>query len=142
MASKLFYSLYEMVKSAGIFKKLKNIFSKGAKWINNNIVKPLNPIIDTALDFVPGGNIIRNVKDGASKFIDKLPGQDYQNERVQRIVAQGADMLMDTQRAPKDKKYNFGYTEYSDDEYEVPQNTYGEASGRSPYTNPFGKRIN
>ena len=127
-----------MVKSAGIFKKLKNIFKTGAKWINNNIVKPLNPIIDTALDFVPGGNIIKKVKDGASNLIDKIPGENNRNERVQRIVAQGADMIMDTQRAPRDRKY-FRYNRASEDEYEDEQ--YYNPPPRG-YRKPFGNAIN
>ena len=62
-----------MVKSAGFLKKLKkigNVIGKGATWVNKNILKPLNPILDTALDFVPGGSIIKTVKNGVSKGLD------------------------------------------------------------------------
>ncbi len=100
-----------MVKSAGIFKKLKklgNLIGKGASWVNNNIVKPLNPIIDTALDFVPGGGAIKTVKNFVSNgldYLDKSPFNLDSNNTIKGMVTQGADMLLDTQRAPKDRKY-------------------------------------
>lgn len=102
-----------MVKSAGFLKKLKNISNivgKGVNWVNKNIVKPLNPIIDTALDFVPYGGIAKGVKNTISKGIDLLDDyQDYRtkpNRKIQRMVETGGDMLLDSQRSNKDRKYD------------------------------------
>ena len=93
-----------MVKSAGIFKKLKkigNLIGKGASWVNQNIIKPLNPIIDTALDFVPGGGAIKTAKNVVSKGLDFLGDNVYNTQTDNRIgdtVRYGADFLLDTQR--------------------------------------------
>ena len=126
-----------MVKSAGIFKKLKNIFKTGAKWINNNIVKPLNPIIDTALDFIPGGGVAKTIKNSVSGFVDMIPGQTEENEDVQRYVQQGVDVLLDTQRSPNERRYLTGLRKHGIDA--VP---YGEGPRRVNYQRPFGQPMN
>lgn len=102
-----------MVKSAGFLKKLKNIgnlIGKGANWVNKNIIKPLNPIIDTALDFIPYGNTIKHVKNTVTKGLDLLDNWDdfrtTPNRKVQRMVETGGDIFLDTQRSNKDKKYD------------------------------------
>lgn len=97
-----------MAKSAGILKKLKKVgklIGKGASWVNNNIVKPLRPVIDTALDFVPGGKIIEPILDGASNWLDKN-FQTTPNRRIKDGVRFGADVLLDTQRSKQDRKYD------------------------------------
>ena len=100
-----------MAKSAGFLKKLKqigNLIGKGASWVNKNIVKPLNPIIDTALDFVPGGGIIKTVKDGVSRGLDYVDEKFYNTQtdnRIQDAVRWGADVALDTQRAPAERRY-------------------------------------
>ena len=96
-----------MVKSAGIFKKLKKIgqlVGKGASWVNNNVVKPLNPIIDNALDFVPGGNVIKGAKNMASNFLDNQYGTNH-DKRVTNFFDTAGDYFLDTQRSPQEKKY-------------------------------------
>ena len=127
-----------MVKSAGFLKKLKkvgNLIGKGTSWINNNIVKPLNPVIDTALDFVPGGSAIKTVKNFATNAIDNYLPSAPTNKRVQDAVRFGADLALDTQRPQQDRKYGL-YNDYSDEEEEyIPP-------PRKTYKNPFGKRIN
>ncbi|WP_458453520.1 hypothetical protein [Methanobrevibacter sp.] len=131
-----------MGKSAGIFKKLKkvgNLIGKGASWVNKNIIKPLNPVIDTALDFVPGGSAIKTAKNFVTKGLDYLGDNVYNTQTNQRIgdtVRYGADVLLDTQRAPKDRKYNFGnYMDDSDDDS-------SDEPPRKTYNNPFGQPIN
>ena len=97
-----------MVKSAGFLKKLKKVGSlvgKGAKWVNDNVIKPLNPVIDNALDFVPYGNTIRTVKNHASRLIDRIPGSVKQDKRFQNMLTTGTDYLLDTQRSEEDRKY-------------------------------------
>ena len=124
-----------MVKAAGFLKRLKNLkdyVGKGLSWVNKNIVKPLNPIIDTALDFVPGGGTIKTVKNMASNYLDQKYQDTRSNPQLQQFVRRGADMLLDTQRGPNDRRY----IAYDDsDEEERPQ-------PRKEYRNPFGKRIN
>ena len=126
-----------MVKSAGFLKKLKkigNLFGKGANWINNNIVKPLNPIIDTALDFVPGGGVIKGIKNTASNFLDNQYGTNSDN-RITNFVSNAGDYFLDTQRLPSEGKKYINYDEYSNEEEYIPP-------PRKTYKNPFGKRIN
>lgn len=96
-----------MVKSAGFLKKLKKIgqlVGKGASWVNNNVVKPLNPIIDNALDFVPGGNIIKGAKNMASNFLDQQFGT-ASDKRITNFIDTTGDYFLDTQRAPQERKY-------------------------------------
>lgn len=134
-----------MVKSAGFLKKLKkigNVIGQGATWVNKNILKPLNPILDTALDFVPGGSIIKTVKNGISKGLDFVDDAFYntkENKQIQNVVNTGADMLLDTQRAPRDRKY----IRYEDeDEYGDYAPPVQPQPQRKIYSNPFGQRLN
>ena len=128
-----------MTKSAGFLKKLKKVgqlIGKGASWVNNNIVKPLNPVIDTALDFIPGGDMIKNVKNAASNAIDRYLPSAPTNKRIQQAVKFSADVALDTQRSKQDRKYGY-YDDYDDDSeedyYQPPKKTY---------KNPFGTRMN
>ena len=129
-----------MAKSAGFLKKLKKLgglIGKGISWVNNNIVKPLNPVIDTALDFIPGGGVIKKVKDFASNAADRLLPSAPENKQVQEAAKLGADVLLDTQRGPKDRKYiPYGNYEEEEDEY-IPQ-----PPPRRTYKNPFGSPLN
>lgn len=125
-----------MSKSAGFLKKLKKVgklIGKGASWVNNNVIKPLNPIIDTALDFVPYGNTIKQVKDIASNVVDEFAPQAPTNRRVQDGVRFIADVGLDTQRSRADRKY-LSYDDDYEEDYAPPP--------RKAYRNPFGKRIN
>ena len=124
-----------MGKSAGFLKRLKKIkdlIGKGSAWVNNNIVKPLNPIIDTALDFVPGGTVIKTVKNAASKFLDNEYGTE-QDDRVAGFVKHTGNYFLDTQRTPYER------SEYG--EASAPR-AYGGVPQPKAYSNPFGQRIN
>lgn len=128
-----------MVKSAGFLKKLKNIgnlIGKGVSWVNKNIIKPINPIIDTALDFVPYGSTIKNVKNTITQGLDALDNvyQTQDNKRIQNLIAGGADVLLDTQRSKQDQKYLNRLPLY-DDYSSQPSMIKG-------YANPFGSPIN
>lgn len=106
-----------MVKFSGFLKrmkKVKDVLGKGAGWVNNNIVKPLNPLIDNALEFIPGGNTIKTIKNVASNYLDQNYGTKQDN-RITNYVEKGRDMFLDTQRSPYEPK---------------------------TYNNPFGKRLN
>ena len=134
-----------MAKSAGFLKKLKKIgdmIGKGASWVNKNIIKPLNPVIDTALDFVPGGSAIKTVKNFASKGLDYLDDNFYNTEEddtVQQYVKTGADVILDTQRSKKDQKYlkNIPFGGIPN-----PLNNPLRKFIEPNYINPFGAPIN
>lgn len=123
-----------MAKSAGFLKKLKKIgglIGKGASWINKNIVKPLNPVIDTVLDFVPGGGVIKTAKNFVSNAVDNFLPAAEENKQVQDIARFGADVALDTQRGPQDRKY----IRYDDEE------EYYQPPPRKSYRPPFGQPI-
>ena len=132
-----------MGKSAGFLKRLKKIkdlIGKGASWVNNNIVKPLNPIIDTALDFVPGGSVIKTVKNVAGNYLDNTYGTK-QDDRVAGFVKHSGNYLLDTQRTPYEKGE---YRQGSDTRAYggASANAYGGVPQPKAYSNPFGQRIN
>ena len=135
-----------MVKSAGFLKKLKkvgNIIGKGVSWVNKNIVKPLNPIIDTALDFIPYGNVAKGIKNTISNGIESLGNKLYNtknNNTIQNLVRTGADVLLDTQRSNQDRKYFSGNSDDDDDDdYDF---SYNSEAPVKTFSNPFGKRLN
>ena len=129
-----------MAKSAGILKKLKkvgNLLGKGASWINNNIVKPMKPLINQGISFAAGAAgvpmlapAINSAIDAGSNWLDNKYGTQS-NEKYKNIARYGADLLMDSQRLPSDD-LNYDYDEPG--EYAPPP--------KKNYKNPFGKRIN
>ena len=96
-----------MAKSAGFLKKLKklgDLIGKGASWINTNVVKPLRPVIDTGLDMLGVGTIAKPAMNLASNWLDNTFGSTP-NKQIQTGINVGADLLLDTQRAPSQRKY-------------------------------------
>ena len=96
-----------MVKSAGFLKKLKKVgqlVGKGAGWVNSNIVKPLRPVIDTALDMTGFGSVAKPILDVGSNWLDDNFGTKP-NKKFLKGVEFGSDLFLDTQRAPEQKKY-------------------------------------
>ena len=98
-----------MVNSAGILKrmkKLKDFVGKGASWINNNVVKPLRPVIDTGLDIM-NLSPMKKVIDVGSGLVDKWDEYDGRktNIKPRQYIEQGMDYLMDSQRTPSERKY-------------------------------------
>ena len=134
-----------MVKSAGFLKKLKkigNLIGKGASWVNNNIVKPLKPIINQGVSFAAGamgvpmvGTAINSAIDAGSNWLDENFNTPT-NKNIQKIVGYGADLALDTQRPQQDRKY-LNFNDYSDEEEFNPPPRSHKA-----YKNPFGNRIN
>ena len=99
-----------MVKSAGFLKKLKKVkdlIGTGASWINNNVVKPLRPYIDTGLDLV-GAGWGKKVLNAGSNLIDYWDEKDGRktDTKHSKYIQKGADLLLDTQRAPTERKYS------------------------------------
>lgn len=96
-----------MVKSAGFLKKMKkigNIIGQGASWVNNNIVKPLRPIVDTALDMT-GFGAAKPILDVGSNWLDEHFGTKS-NKQIQDFTKLTADFTLDTQRPSQNKKYD------------------------------------
>ena len=103
-----------MTKSAGFLKKLKKVgqlIGKGAGWVNNNVVKPLRPVIDTGLDMA-GAGAAKKLLDFGSNMIDQYSGYkpSANDDRYRRFVTGAADFALDTQRAPADRKYANPFT--------------------------------
>ena len=98
-----------MVKSAGFLKKLKKVgklIGKGAGWVNDTVVKPLRPVIDTALDMTGYGSVAKPILNAGSSFLDKYGGRKpEQNKQFVRALENVADFALDTQRAPAERKY-------------------------------------
>ena len=98
-----------MTKSAGFLKKLKKVgqlIGKGAGWVNDNVVKPLRPVIDTALDMTGYGSVAKPILNAGSSFIDKYSGRTpSQNKKWVNALEDVADYALDTQRAPAERKY-------------------------------------
>ena len=103
-----------MVKSAGIFKKLKkvgNLLGKGASWVNNNIVKPMKPLINQGVNFASSalgvpmvGDALNSALDIGSNWLDSNFGSKS-NKQIQNAARFGADLLMDTQKPQQNRKY-------------------------------------
>ena len=85
-----------MGKFAGFLKRLKkvkDVIGKGASWINTNIIKPLNPIVDTALGMIPGaGPALKLVKDGVQNYLDKNYAVN-ENKRLTNAVGKFGEMM-------------------------------------------------
>lgn len=95
-----------MTKSAGFLKKLKKVgqlIGKGAGWINDNVVKPMRPVIDTALDMT-GFGAAKPLLDIGSNWLDSN-FKSKQNDAIRTGIEFGKDLFLDTQRAPSQKKY-------------------------------------
>ena len=96
-----------MTKSAGFLKKLKKVgqlVGKGASWVNENVVKPLRPVIDTALDMTGYGSIVKPILNAGSNWLDSN-FKTEQNDAIKTGITFGKDLFLDTQRAPTQKKY-------------------------------------
>ena len=85
-------------KFAGFFKRMKKLGStigSGMSWINDNIIKPMKPLIQNGLEaagYKDAGKYI----DMGSNIVDKFNKQDYSG------ASSGInDMIMETQRLPK-----------------------------------------
>ena len=104
-----------MNKSAGWLKKLKkvtNAIGKGASWVNNNIVKPMKPLINKAINFgasaagVPMvGTAINAALDYGSDYLDQTYGSSS-NKTIMDASKHISDYIEDTQRFPSNRKFN------------------------------------
>ena len=99
-----------MGKSAGFLKrlkKLKDFVGKGAGWVNENLLKPMRPVIDTALDMTGYGAPLKKVVDFGSELVDKYSGYtpNARDRQIKNAVSWGTDVVLDTQRSSTDKKY-------------------------------------
>ncbi len=70
--------------AAGFWNKVKNLFTKtwsgmkkGAKWLNDNIVKPIvKPALQVVAPAIPYGDTIKKFVDGGSKVADNLTSKN------------------------------------------------------------------
>lgn len=79
--------------AVGFWKKIKNGIKSGAKWLNNNIVKPVvKPVLNAAKKFIPFGDVVSDVVEAVSDGIDgnwgaakKVATQQFNQRIVPRL---------------------------------------------------------
>lgn len=94
-----------MGKSVGWLKKLKkvkDVIGDGLSWVNNNIVKPFRPMIDTGLEMAGYGTIGKTALDFGSGLIDKIGSKNNAKDTLEYI----GDFILDTQKTPTEKFYS------------------------------------
>lgn len=95
----------------GFHKKLKQVgqaLGKGISWVNTNIAKPLQGVVEVATDVMGGPSIIPKIYNGVTNGIEMLSkklGYDPDSTVREKIVDPGIDIMKDTQRLPRDRKY-------------------------------------
>ena len=107
-----------MGKGAGFWKKLKDVakkiggtVAKVVSWGNENIFKPIKPLLEPAVKiFDPSGigskvlNVASQAGDWVSDQYQKQTGYKP-NNTVGQFVNAATDIAVDTQRYGKDKQY-------------------------------------
>lgn len=103
-----------MGKAAGIWKKIKEVgktigkgLGKGAIWVNENIYKPGKDLFNPIFDIIDETGTLRKAADGVSRVIDYVGeklGYDP-DDSFGQVTETLTDVVMDTQRTGKDKKY-------------------------------------
>ena len=103
-----------MGKAAGVWKKIKQVgktigkgLGKAAVWVNDNLYKPGKDLLNPVFDMIDGTGTLHRVADGVSRIID------YGAEKLgytaddsfAPLTETVTDVVMDTQRTSKDKKY-------------------------------------
>ena len=87
-------------------KRVKELLGTGISWLNKNVVKPLRPVIDTALD-MSGFSMAKPLVNVGSRYIENVVEPRYNvSSRASRYIGDGVDMILDSQRYGKDKKYS------------------------------------
>ena len=96
-----------MGKFAGFLKRMKKLdlggkAMKGLSWLNDNVYKPLKPMIETGLD-MGGYGYLKPFTDMGSKSIDL--GRDrlkIDNSRGRDFASMFTDKFKDSQSLPRD----------------------------------------
>lgn len=103
-----------MGKAAGIWKKIKQVgktigkgLGKAASWVNENIYKPGKDLFHPVFEMIDNSGTLNKIADGVSRVID------YGAEKLGYVpdnsfaplTETASDMILDTQRSKKDKKY-------------------------------------
>ena len=96
----------------GFHKKLKQIgqaLGKGISWVNTNIAKPLQGVVEVATDVMGGPSIIPKIYNGVTngiEYVSKKLGYDPDATVRDTIVEPGKEMFIDTQRLPSERNNN------------------------------------
>ena len=133
-----------MGKAAGFLKRLKKVkdfLGNGLSWVNNNIVKPIAPVVKTVLSATGNGHFNKLI-DGGMNLLDRgLEAGGYSSDsNVAPYVEKGIDIVMDTQRSPNDRKYLKGLPKFGS--YGGVHPKYGKYGGVQALRAPFGPPIN
>ena len=103
-----------MGKAAGVWKKIKQVgktigkgLGKAAAWVNDNIYKPGKDLFNPVFDIIDETGTLRRAADGISKVIDYGAQKLGYNpdDSFAQLTETASDVIMDTQRRGKDKKY-------------------------------------
>jgi hypothetical protein len=103
-----------MGKAAGIWKKIKQVgktigkgLGKAATWVNDNIYKPGKDLFHPVFDMIDDTGTLNKFADGISKVIDYGAQKLGYNsdDSFGQLTETVSDVIMDTQRTGKDKKY-------------------------------------
>ena len=94
----------------GFHKKLKQIgqaLGKGISWVNTNIAKPLQGVVEVATDVMGGPSIVPKIYNGVTNGIEMLSkklGYDPDSTIRDSIIEPGKEIFRDTQILPSDRK--------------------------------------
>lgn len=108
-----------MGKGAGFWKKIKDVakkiggtVAKVVSWGNENIFKPIKPLLEPVVKMFDPTGIGSKVINAAGQAADWVSDQYKQqtgytpNNTVGQFVSAGTDIAMDTQRYGNDRQYN------------------------------------
>lgn len=137
-----------MGKGAGFWKKIKDIakkiggtVAKVVSWGNENIFKPLKPILQPIIGLFDKTGIGSTVLNVAGQAMDWVSDQYNQatgytpNNTVGQLVNAGTDIALDTQRYGNDKQYN-NFTDYANRIVQPIQNRRNTSSQSTGVVNP------
>ena len=86
--------------SVGIFNKIKNLLrkgwthvKKGAKWLNDTLVKPIiQPALKTVAPSLPFGDLISRAVDTGSKITDNVTSEKPNYSKVFSDISKQVDI--------------------------------------------------
>lgn len=94
----------------GFHKKLKKVgeaLGKGISWVNTNIAKPLQGVVETATDLMGGPSWIPKVYNGITngiEYVSEKLGYKPEETVKEKIVQPVKEWFEDTQRLPSERK--------------------------------------
>ena len=107
-----------MGRSAGFFKKLKNVgskighgLSKAANWANSNIVQPFKPLISQAIDKLDKTGVASAVFDATTDAYDQHLQNKGTKMKRNETLAKGIELGTNIYNNVREKRYNKAFEE-------------------------------